>query len=64
MLSDGNGTDVLDFLDRQDYKLPCVVVSAGSQKQLDELDRSNIVARPRKPFDIADFISALQRCVG
>jgi DNA-binding response OmpR family regulator len=62
MLPRATAFDVLDFLARENITIRCVIVSAASQKILDGLDNSNIIAKLRKPFDINDLVTAIRSC--
>lgn len=64
MMSNGNGHDVLRSLAATRPDVKCVVViSAASVKNIEEVAEANVVAKLRKPFNIAELVEAVHHCV-
>jgi CheY-like chemotaxis protein len=64
MMHDGSGFDVLAHLEQATARIPCVVISAASQKTLDRAAQSSIVRGVlRKPFDIEQLMLEVRSCM-
>jgi len=64
MMGPGNGVEVLDALKTKRPGEKCViVVSATSERTINQLDGENIFAKIRKPFDVDDLLRAVRECV-
>jgi CheY-like chemotaxis protein len=52
MMPDANGSELLRYLEENDMKIPCVVVSAASEATINLAKQSRVVCGAlRKPFD-------------
>lgn len=64
MMGEGNGEDVLRALAAMRPGHKCVVViSAAAPAVIDQLAISNVQAKLRKPFDIAQLVEAIRECL-
>jgi two-component system alkaline phosphatase synthesis response regulator PhoP len=59
MLPEASGYEVIEFIKRNGIATPVVVVSAVSQQALTKLDRDVVKLVISKPFDVAEFTSAV-----
>lgn len=59
MVPELNGFEVIDFLKREDLKVPVAVVSAVSQQALTRLDLDIVKLVISKPFDVDEFTKAI-----
>ena len=59
MLPEASGYEVIDFIKRNGITTPVVVVSAVSQQSLTKLDRDIVKLVISKPFDVAEFTTAV-----
>ena len=59
MVPELNGFEVIDFLKKENMKLPVAVVSAVSQQALTKLDLDIVKLVISKPFDVDEFTKAV-----
>jgi DNA-binding response OmpR family regulator len=59
MVPEINGFEVIDFLKRENVKVPVAVVSAVSQQALTRLDLDIVKLVISKPFDVDEFTKAV-----
>lgn len=59
MVPEFNGFEIIDFLKRENMKLPVAVVSAVSQQALTKLDLDVVKLVISKPFDVDEFTKAI-----
>lgn len=59
MVPELNGFEVIDFLKRENLKVPVAVVSAVSQQALTKLDLDIVKLVISKPFDVDEFTKAI-----
>jgi DNA-binding response OmpR family regulator len=65
MVPELDGFEVIEFLKRENVKVPVAVVSAVSQQALTRLDRDIVKLVIAKPFDVNEFTNAvLALCAG
>ena len=64
MMPGVNGFDVLRQLSRDGDKVAgrVIVASGVNERLLESIDREQIFAVVRKPFDIAQFVSTVRQC--
>lgn len=63
MMGPGTGFDVLQSLkDHRPGEKCVVVISATSQRAMEQLESENIFAKLRKPFDIDELLGAVRGC--
>lgn len=63
MVPEVNGFELIEFLKRENMKIPVAVVSAVSQQALTKLDLDVVKLVISKPFDVDEFTKAvLQLC--
>lgn len=64
MMGPGSGFDVLDTVKTQRPGEKFVVVlSAASQKTINNLEAENVCAKIRKPFNVDELLCAVRECV-
>lgn len=59
MVPELNGFEVIDFLKRENIRVPVAVVSAVSQQALTKLDLDIVKLVISKPFDVDEFTRAI-----
>jgi DNA-binding response OmpR family regulator len=59
MVPELNGFEVIDFLKRENIRVPVAVVSAVSQQALTKLDLDIVKLVISKPFDVDEFTKAI-----
>ncbi|HEY0371439.1 MAG TPA: response regulator [Thermoanaerobaculia bacterium] len=59
MVPELNGFEVIEFLKRENLKVPVAVVSAVSQQALTQLDLDVVKLVISKPFDVDEFTKAV-----
>lgn len=59
MIPDMDGFQVIDFLKRENLRVPVAVVSAVSQQALKNLDLDIVKLVISKPFDVDEFTKAI-----
>ncbi len=59
MVPELNGFEVIEFLKRENLRLPVAVVSAVSQQALTQLDLEVVKLVISKPFDVDEFTKAV-----
>jgi DNA-binding response OmpR family regulator len=59
MVPELNGFEVIEFLKRENLRIPVVVVSAVSQQALSRLDLDVVKLVISKPFDVEDFTKSV-----
>jgi two-component system alkaline phosphatase synthesis response regulator PhoP len=59
MVPELNGFEVIDFIKRENVKVPVAVVSAVSQQALTRLDLDIVKLVISKPFDVDEFTKAV-----
>lgn len=59
MVPELNGFEVIEFLKRENLRLPVAVVSAVSQQALTQLDLDVVKLVISKPFDVDEFTKAV-----
>jgi len=59
MVPELNGFEVIEFLKRENMKVPVAVVSAVSQQALTKLDLDVVKLVISKPFDVDEFTKAI-----
>lgn len=59
MVPELNGFEVIEFLKRENLKIPVAVVSAVSQQALTQLDLDVVKLVISKPFDVDEFTKAV-----
>jgi DNA-binding response OmpR family regulator len=59
MVPELNGFEVIEFLKRENVKVPVAVVSAVSQQALTRLDLDIVKLVISKPFDVDEFTKAV-----
>lgn len=59
MVPELNGFEIIEFLKREDLKVPVAVVSAVSQQALTKLDLDVVKLVISKPFDVDEFTKAI-----
>ena len=59
MVPEMNGFQVIDFLKRENLRVPVAVVSAVSQQALTNLDLDIVKVVISKPFDVEEFTKAI-----
>lgn len=59
MVPEVNGFEVIEFLKRENMKIPVAVVSAVSQQALTKLDLDVVKLVISKPFDVDEFTKAV-----
>ena len=55
MVPEVNGFEVIDFIKREEKRVPVAVVSAVSQQALTDLDLDVVKLVISKPFDVVEF---------
>lgn len=55
MVPKANGFEIIDFIKREEKRVPVAVVSAVSQQALTELDLDIVKLVISKPFDVDEF---------
>ena len=59
------GRAVIEALGHTARRTKCVVLmSAGTEKQLDDVPQDLVHTKLRKPFDLTDLVAAVKGCVG
>lgn len=61
MVPEVNGFEVIDFIRRENLRIPVAVVSAVSQQALTKLDLDIVKLVISKPFDVDEFTKAVVR---
>ncbi|MGZ5443450.1 MAG: response regulator [Thermoanaerobaculia bacterium] len=59
MVPELNGFEVIEFLKRENVRVPVAVVSAVSQQALTQLDLDVVKLVISKPFDVEEFTKAV-----
>jgi two-component system KDP operon response regulator KdpE len=59
MVPELNGFEVIDFIRRENIRVPVAVVSAVSQQALTKLDLDIVKLVISKPFDVDEFTKAI-----
>lgn len=59
MVPELNGFEIIDFLKRENLRIPVAVVSAVSQQALTQLDLDIVKLVISKPFDVDEFTKAI-----
>ncbi|HEX6160109.1 MAG TPA: response regulator [Thermoanaerobaculia bacterium] len=59
MVPEVNGFEVIEFLKRENIRIPVAVVSAVSQQALTQLDLDVVKLVISKPFDVDEFTKAV-----
>lgn len=59
MVPEVNGFEVIDFIRRENLRIPVAVVSAVSQQALTKLDLDVVKLVISKPFDVDEFTRAI-----
>jgi DNA-binding response OmpR family regulator len=59
MVPELNGFEIIEFLKRENMKVPVAVVSAVSQQALTKLDLDVVKLVISKPFDVDEFTKAI-----
>lgn len=59
MVPEVNGFEVIDFIRRENIRVPVAVVSAVSQQALTKLDLDVVKVVISKPFDVDEFTKAI-----
>jgi DNA-binding response OmpR family regulator len=59
MVPEVNGFEVIDFMKREEMRVPVAVVSAVSQQALTSLDLDVVKIVIAKPFDVDEFTKAI-----
>ena len=59
MVPEVNGFEVIEFLKRENIRIPVAVVSAVSQQALTQLDLDVVKLVISKPFDVDEFTKAI-----
>lgn len=59
MVPEVNGFEVIEFIKRQNRRIPVAVVSAVSQQALTQLDLDIVKLVISKPFDVDEFTKAV-----
>ena len=59
MVPELNGFEVIEFLKRENLRIPVAVVSAVSQQALSRLDLDVVKLVISKPFDVDEFTKAI-----
>lgn len=59
MVPELNGFEIIDFLKRENIRVPVAVVSAVSQQALTKLDLDIVKLVISKPFDVDEFTRAI-----
>jgi DNA-binding NtrC family response regulator len=62
MMGPGSGFDVLDQLKDLRPDRCVVVLSASSERTIDDADGPNVFARIRKPFDVTQLLDQINSC--
>jgi DNA-binding response OmpR family regulator len=61
MIPELDGFEIIEFLKRENLKVPVAVVSAVSQQALTKLDLDVVKLVISKPFDVDEFTKAVLR---
>jgi DNA-binding response OmpR family regulator len=59
MVPELNGFEIIEFLKRENVRVPVAVVSAVSQQALTQLDLDVVKLVISKPFDVDEFTKAV-----
>ncbi len=60
MMPEVGGGDVIDFLAREQKRVPVIVCTAAGTARTAELDRGVVNAVVRKPFDIEELMATIK----
>lgn len=64
MMPEVGGGDVIDFVARQEKRVPVIVCTAAGNARTEQLDRGVVRAVVRKPFDIEELMATINRLAG
>lgn len=64
MMPEVGGGDVIDFVARQEKRVPIIVCTAAGKARTEQLDPGVVHAVVRKPFDIEELMATINRLAG